>query len=1021
MSETKAHLEELQSSWLNVERGPANSMANALNSVVASVFAQQSLIGYELIQNADDAAKKEGLSVEVDFFILHDYLLIRHNGAHFTPADVKALSQYGARTFEEESENSTKQRDLKKTGYKGIGFKSVFSISDEVSIFSDKYNFKFDKSACPKAYPWQIIPYATSVDNVPENIQNYIEKDKVIFLIKIKPEISREKLKNSLKTIFANYKTILFLRHTSSLELFYEYTNGIQSVRRLSRKIEDDIYHLETADKDKATSFTRWKIDKFKFDVPDEVRQSVKELDQKVCPDKLKEATSLELFFAAKLREDNTVIPLMDKESYIFSYLPTQAQHDFPFVVNGNFLLNPARTKVLENRWNEFLFEQIGYFQFEWFKGMAKDEKFKYEFARLIKKYADSAKGLNGALNKGVKKAQLSIAFIPVIESSELKKSPETIVDKTQISTAHQETDFVKTSFNKNISYEIADPQIKKINELIRVGANEFNIETLKDTIRQTNKFKTPETNAKLIDFFHKRINEIEGAEKSDWNKVLKDTTFVLDKEKNLKEPKELYFPQEIQLPFKLEMAFVHEFVFNQSIAPNEALQKWMTRLGLAVPNPIEIIRRGIYQLLEEEKVTQDNVIAITQYIYNNQTGLIKKDYEFLGKKLPIMTNENQLKQAGVCHLSSNYHPKLPLEEYLSEEDIFVNSVYLSESTAELNVLESDEVTEENTLAFQEINGWKRFFSRLGVKQEMELDLNENSWNLTKQESKNHFRDFTNYLNTNKYLPKYNSNNSHSIFTWLKPHYIEHTLNNHEFAIAYWQILLEPKKWRELQSKSKRSKFSHSGGQVKIPSNFNFIVETNPHFPATDENCYPTIELYSHSLKDIVEDWSPVAYFDISPDKEAFLNIKSTLSIEDCLEILTLMETTNEPNKEKISKIYSYLIDNRISKEQLTASPLFSDTFKLLAVNNSFQPKANLIYLNLPRFAEKVDSAHFLYTGLPEDKATLFCDLMDISTIQLDDLVLVKEQYKEEAYFSEKWLTLLPLIDLFDIDSQQIT
>ena len=81
------------------------------------------------------------------------------------------------------------------------------------------------------------------------------------------------------------------------------------------------------------------------------------------------------------------------------------------------------------------------------------------------------------------------------------------------------------------------------------------------------------------------------------------------------------------------------------------------------------------------------------------------------------------------------------------------------------------------------------------------------------------------------------------------------TMREHfKFAIAYWQILLEPKKWRELQSKSKRSKFSHSGGQVKIPSNFNFIVETNPHFPATDENCYPTIELYSHSLKDIVED-----------------------------------------------------------------------------------------------------------------------------------------------------------------------
>ena len=382
------------------------------------------------------------------------------------------------------------------------------------------------------------------------------------------------------------------------------------------------------------------------------------------------------------------------------------------------------------------------------------------------------------------------------------------------------------------------------------------------------------------------------------------------------------------------------------------------------------------------------------------------------------MTKKDQLKQAGVCYLSSNYHPKLPLEEYLPAEDIFVSNAYLSESTVELNLLKKEEVAEENTLAFQEVEGWNRFFSRLGVKQEMELELNEGSWNLTNPTYKEKLKDFLNYLKANNHLPNYKANNSHSIFTWLRPHYIEYTLNNYEFAVAYWRILLKSKKWQELKTKSNRSKFQHSGGQAKIPSNFNYIVETNAHFPATDENCYPTTELYSYSLKDIVEDWNPVAYFDIPPDKEAFLNIKSTLSIEDCLEILALMETTNEPNKEKITKIYSYFIDNRISKEQLTASTLFSDTFKLLAVNNSFQPKANLKYLNLPRFAEKVDSAHFLYTGLPEDKATLFCDLMDISTIQLDDLVLVKEQQKEETYFSKKWLTLLPLIALVSADQK---
>ena len=45
----------------------APDLANALNAIVNSVFHEYSRIGYELIQNADDAAETGAIDREVDF------------------------------------------------------------------------------------------------------------------------------------------------------------------------------------------------------------------------------------------------------------------------------------------------------------------------------------------------------------------------------------------------------------------------------------------------------------------------------------------------------------------------------------------------------------------------------------------------------------------------------------------------------------------------------------------------------------------------------------------------------------------------------------------------------------------------------------------------------------------------------------------------------------------------------------------------------------------------------------------
>lgn len=104
----------------------AETMSNLLDTVSSDIYSESQRFIFELIQNADDAAKDT--INEVYFEFLKDCLIVAHNGNPFTQDDIKSLTSAGS---------STKKADATKTGYKGIGFKSVFGKSNRVAIFSE--------------------------------------------------------------------------------------------------------------------------------------------------------------------------------------------------------------------------------------------------------------------------------------------------------------------------------------------------------------------------------------------------------------------------------------------------------------------------------------------------------------------------------------------------------------------------------------------------------------------------------------------------------------------------------------------------------------------------------------------------------------------------------------------------------------------------------------------------------------------------------------------------------------------
>lgn len=111
-------------------------IANLMREIGKGMYSSKQRMFFELLQNADDSPGKEKVEFHID--IKGDYIFVMHDGSPFSKEDVNAITS---------AAESTKRNNTKKTGYKGIGFKSVFTDSDEVWLKSGGYQFAFIRNS----------------------------------------------------------------------------------------------------------------------------------------------------------------------------------------------------------------------------------------------------------------------------------------------------------------------------------------------------------------------------------------------------------------------------------------------------------------------------------------------------------------------------------------------------------------------------------------------------------------------------------------------------------------------------------------------------------------------------------------------------------------------------------------------------------------------------------------------------------------------------------------------------------
>lgn len=909
----------------------AVNQADSLDALSKDLYADSKRFIYELLQNADDSAIN-GHSVQVWIKIIGNYLIVAHSGKPFSERDAQGICNINS---------GTKKSDISKTGYKGIGFKSVFGQSKKVIIYTNKEYFKFDayhdhgwKWGNSQAYweqvndrkfqyPWQIIPIYIQEQSIDSNIYDYLNTTQanVATIIELQ---NYEETCNALEELSQKTNMYLFLKNISRISFDVE-----SKVTIAIDKDESGQIHLSSNDESRLS----WLSKNFKLLIPEGIKHDLAQ-DTNI-PEKFKEATQIDLTLCAQIK-NGSITKLNNSDKLLYAYLPTEEKkYNLPVLVNASFLTTANRESLhVESIWNHWLFEKIGVKLFEWIKELVQSE-YQFQAYNLLPNKIESDY-LGDAFNKAIDMALDTIPFV-VTNHGGLVRVKDSIVDFTFLS----EKDYVgeisiKKLLDANEKYFTANTKFG--DKLIELGAIEFNWKQVVNLFSSTcfQEYCSPDNNINLIEhlFSLSKQEKFNGLKKEDF----KNIPFILDHKNELCIPERVCFPSADNLEWddpSTNLSFIHKDI-QEWLRQYPDIKDWLESLGVLEKTDITYILQTILPNIQTY-ISQDNAISeIQRLFYLYDKGDLKK--ELLGQLSPIklLTTKGQLVPANQCHLSNFYNPRFAIEKDL-DLDIFVSDKYC--------IHEADK------------NEWKRFFTMLMVEEKTSCvhyvkRIDTQSFIDVGYKSA-YFNDedklfFNNYFSTDQFRNITTIN------------YIECTLNSLQFSHKFWTDFLAHSSPSDIK-KEAIAFWGYNGrnGQISGSPVQNYIpwyIKNIACIPTTEGNCYsaPNVFLNLSDIKKIGGNYLPI--FDgieLNAEWTSFFKFKTELALEDYLSVLTKVSqdtkadgTIEINNDERVNLIYKELLKKCIywGKDEISVIQEWSKSNQLLNTENKFTKCNDLKY-----------------------------------------------------------------------------
>lgn len=382
------------------------------NSVQKTIFnevtgAKQTYI-YELLQNANDYPhNKEHVSVQ--FRVTDHYLFFLHTGAYFNLKNIVGISDVN---------QGEKARNTETIGYKGIGFKTVFSNNEYVYLRSGDWSLRFDRKYSEEKFygrcPWALMPIPTNFSELDKEAQSTLlaasDEMRVQFALRHKSD-ARENIPQ-LDKVFNNNQILLFIPNVYKVEVF----------------VDNKRTHLVEKDDEK------WIVDDYQTLISDELKEwIVKSIENgERVPEKFKDITKVRMSFAVS-KEGKRIIPVEDAR--VYNYLPTELRLGFKFLFNADFIPDGSRSGLHNVKWNDYVMEQCGCTFAKWWKSLLiqDDEDATYDLESVFNILPDLTSNSNyGHLFlKGFFQGIKDISCIPVLRKNEyqLLKMSDVVFD----------------------------------------------------------------------------------------------------------------------------------------------------------------------------------------------------------------------------------------------------------------------------------------------------------------------------------------------------------------------------------------------------------------------------------------------------------------------------------------------------------------------------------------------------------------------------------------------------------------
>ena len=289
----------------------------AIQHLSEDLYAEDVHFVLELVQNADDNRYRRGKPAFIRIIRSQDMLLVQNNEAGFEEANVRALCSIG---------QSSKKKAAGYIGEKGIGFKSVFRVSDEPHIVSNGYSFRFHRRD-PETGLGFVVP--EWVDEIPE----FIDRSITNIVLPLRSGLSDEVFQGK----WFGPTLLLFLNRLKTIE----YADDVCGTGWCYHRVDDD----QVVELHSGPEVQRWRL----------VR-SVAEVPTTLHEEKREGVAQSEVVLAFPLDDKGEADGSREREAH--AYLPI-CNYGFRFVVQGDFILTSSREDIVNCPWNLWLRDQV--------------------------------------------------------------------------------------------------------------------------------------------------------------------------------------------------------------------------------------------------------------------------------------------------------------------------------------------------------------------------------------------------------------------------------------------------------------------------------------------------------------------------------------------------------------------------------------------------------------------------------------------------------------------------------------